>query len=107
MKSFIELMGTGVTLSQGDKSDGVSERHFIKQFGSIMQGIGLNIKVKKNVLSEQVKRSATLENVTVEMLPSVWVGAVLDNLLEHVGVGMRIQSRKTWLVLVMDVARGK
>ncbi|PNY08039.1 hypothetical protein L195_g004550 [Trifolium pratense] len=69
-----------------------------------MQGIGLNIKVKKNVLSKQVKRSATLENVAVEMLSGVRVGAVSNNLLEHVSVGMRIQSSKTLLVLVMDMA---
>jgi len=53
-----------------------------------MQGIGLNVKVKKNVLSKQVKRSATLENVAVEMFSCVRVGAVSNNLLEHVGVGM-------------------
>jgi hypothetical protein len=66
-----------------------------------MQRIGLNIKVKKNVLSKQVKRSATLENMAMEMLSSIWVGAVSNNLLEHLGIGMRIQSSKTWLVMDM------
>jgi hypothetical protein len=58
-----------------------------------LQGIGL-VKVKKNVLSDQVERSATLENVTVEKLSGVQVGTVSNNSLEHVGVGMRIQSSK-------------
>jgi hypothetical protein len=69
-----------------------------------MQTIGLNIEVKKNVLSKQVKRSATLENVAMEMLSGIWVGAASNNLLKHLGVGMRIQSSKTWFVLVMDMA---
>jgi len=66
-----------------------------------LQGIGLNVKVKKNVLSDQVERSATLENVTVEMLSGVQVGTILNNLLDHVGIGMRILSSKTWLVMNM------
>ncbi|KAJ1430014.1 hypothetical protein SESBI_08082 [Sesbania bispinosa] len=89
----MKLVGTGVTLSHGDERDSVSEGHFIEQFGCIVQGIRLNIEVKKNVLRKQVKRSASLENVAVEALPCIWV-TILNGLLEQVGVGMGIQRTK-------------
>jgi hypothetical protein len=40
----------------------------------------------------------------MEMFSGIWVGAASNNLLKHLGVGMRIQSGKTWFVLVMDMA---
>lgn len=99
----MELLGMRVTLSQGDKRDGIGERHFVKQFGCIIQVMRLNIKVEENVLSEQVETNTSLENMTVEVLPHVCV-AVSNSLLEHVGVVMRIQcSSKAWLVLVMKM----
>lgn len=90
VKGTMELVVTRVTLSQGDKRDGVSEWHFIEQFGCIVQEAELNIRVEENVLGEQVERKASLENVAVHALPRVWV-AVADRLLEHVGIGMGIQ----------------
>lgn len=87
-------MGTGETLGQGDERNGVSEGHFVEQFGSVLQKAEMNIGVEKNVLGEQVQRRAVLENVAVEALPCVGV-AVSDGLLEHVGVGMGIHIQRS------------
>lgn len=95
----MELMGTSKSLSQGDERDSISEWHFVEQLRSIVERVKRNVKVEKYVLGEQVQRNRTLENVGVESLAQVGV-TVLDSMLEHASIRMRIEERRLVMVKV-------